>query len=399
MSIEAWGPVLRETRKRSKGLTWKPLLVLGVFVSVLLWSGWRAWDVRRYRKAMAEIDEAMDLGRNGIAARELQALLSWKPGSDEAWYLLGVCEASRQRQRQQAAEEAWSRISPGSKFAPQAIQGRMQIQIDLGRLAEAEQIVNNGLADPRIDGSGLPLLLAPVYCLEGRVEETLQLLETRWEDLNQAGEGASEPAINLVRAHIDLRLNPIPIEAVRTALDQPALLAPDDDRVWLGKANFFIRVGSYDEAEHWINSCLRRRPDDVPVWRARLNWAMATSRVAAVEESLEHLPGDGSSPAQLRSLGAWFAARRGDVKSERRALQRLITDDPAHVAALDRLSELASARASGRTSLSSLARRPRSVTFRRAIRSCIGGPNRRGTQRRWPTSLPSSVRGSKPRPS
>lgn len=83
---------------------------------------------------------------------------------------------------------------------------------------------------------------------------------------------------------------------------------------------------------------------------------MATSRVAAVEESLEHLPGDGSSPAQLRSLGAWFAARRGDVKSERRALQRLITDDPAHVAALDRLSELAT-REGKRTDIAELSRK------------------------------------------
>ena len=303
---------------------------------------------------MAGIEEAMKQGLNGIAAQELQALLSWKPGSDEAWYLLGVCEASRQRQ--QEAEDAWSRISPGSKFAPQAIQGRMQIQMDLGRLAEAEQIVRNGLADPRIDGSGLPLLLAPVYCLEGRVEETLQLLETRWEALNQAREGASEPAINLVRAHIDLRLNPIPIEAVRTALDHAALLAPDDDRVWLGKANLFIRIGSYDEAEHWIDSCLRRRPDDVPVWRARLDWAMATSRVAAVEESLEHLPGGWIESGPATELGGLVRRKGGDVKSERRALQRLITDDPRMSPPSTDWRNWRCTRASGRMTPSSLAR-------------------------------------------
>ncbi len=330
--------MLRETRKRSKGLTWKPLLVLGVFVSVLLWSGWRAWDVRRYRKAMAEIDEAMDLGRNGLAARDLVALLSWKPNSDEARYLLGVCEASRQRTRE--ADEAWSRIPPGSEFAPRAILGRMQLQMDRGRLAEAEQIIRDALDDPRIDGSSLPILLGPIYCQQGRVEETLGLIETRWEVLNQADAGATEPAIDLIRAHIDLCLNPIPLEAIRTAIDHAAQLAPDDDRVWLGKANLSLRLRSYDETEHWLDSCLRRRPDDVPVWSARLSWALATSRVDEVKKTLEHLPAEESTPAQVRSLVAWLAAKRGDAQTEARALQRLITVDPANVAALDRLAEL-----------------------------------------------------------
>ncbi len=315
------------------------MLTLSVFTAVLFWGGWRSWEVRRYRKAMAQIDEEMEKDRNGLAARDLVALLSWQPNSDEARYLLGVCEASRQRTRE--ADEAWSRIPPGSEFAPQAMQGRMQLEMELGRLAEAEQIVKNALADPRIDGSSLPILLGPVYCQQGRLEETLQLLQTRWEALNQAGGGASEAAINLLRAHIELRLNPVPIEVIRTALDHAARLAPDDDRVWLGKANFSIRVHSYDEAGHWLDSCLRRRPDDVPVWRARLSWAMATSRVAEVQEALAHLPAEESTPAKVRSLVAWFAASRGDVKSEARALQRLITNDPANVAALDRLAELA----------------------------------------------------------
>jgi len=314
------------------------VLALSIFTAALCWGGWRSWEVRRYRRAMAEIDEEMEKDRNGLAARDLIALLSWKPNSDEARYLLGVCEASRLRTRQ--ADEAWSRIPPGSEFAPQAIQGRMQLQMELGRLAEAEQIVKNALADPRIDGSSLPILLGPVYCQQGRLEETLRLLQTRWEALNQAGRGASEPAINLVRAHIELRLNPIPIEAIRTALDHATQLAPDDDRVWLGKANFSIRVRSYEEAGQWLDSCLRRRPEDVPVWRARLSWATATSRVAEVQEALDHLPAAESTPAQVLSLVAWFAACRGDVKSETRALQRLITEDPANVAALDRLAEL-----------------------------------------------------------
>jgi tetratricopeptide (TPR) repeat protein len=111
--------------------------------------------------------------------------------------------------------------------------------------------------------------------------------------------------------------------------------------MWLGRANLAIRAGSYDEAARWIDACLGQRPEDAPVWRARLNWAVATNRVAEAREALKHLPGEASTPAQIHKLAAWFAGQRGDVESQRRALERLIAADPADFAAFDRLAELA----------------------------------------------------------
>ena len=90
-----------------------------------------------------------------------------------------------------------------------------------------------------------------------------------------------------------------------------------------------------------IDACLRRHPEDVPAWRARLDWAMATGQVAEARAALDHLPAAESSPAELYRLAAWFAARRGDVASERRSLQQLVEADPADGAAFDRLAELA----------------------------------------------------------
>ena len=138
------------------------------------------------------------------------------------------------------------------------------------------------------------------------------------------GEGALEPAIKLVRQHIELTLKPTPVETIRAALDQAARLAPEDDRVWLGRANLAIRTGAYDEAERWLDACLRRRPEDVPVWRARLSWGIATNRIDVVEQALTHLPAAESTPAQLHRLNAWLAAKRGDVATERRELERLV---------------------------------------------------------------------------
>ena len=256
----------------------------------------------------------------GMAPRcaKLLALLDRRPDWDEALYLLGTCEVARGRT--QPADEAWSQVAPDSRFAPRAVFGRMQLQMERGRFWEAEVIIRDALDDPRVDAASLPILLGPIYCHQGRLAETLRMIETRWNALNRAGEGASELAINLVRADIDLQQRSVPLEVTRSVLDQAASSAPDDDRIWLGMANLAIRTRSYDEAREWLDRCLKRRPEDVPVWRCRLDWAMATNRVAEARETLRHLPVEESSPAEIPRLVAWFAAaargsRRGTAGS------------------------------------------------------------------------------------
>jgi len=318
---------------------WRLAPVLAIVAGGLLWGGWKWWEASRYRRAMAAIEEDLEAGRTALAARKLFAVLAWRPGSDEANYLLGMCE--RARGRSEAASAAWARVPPGSSFAPQAIDGRIELEIDRGQLARAEQLIKDAMLDPRGDPSGLGLLLGPVYLLQGRVEEEERFIETRWNHLAGTGQGASDAAINLVRLHIELWRTSTPIEGVRSFLDQAARSAPEDERIWLGKANLAIRTGSYDEAARWLDACLRHRPDDVPVWRARLNWAMATGRVAEAQSATEHLPAADWAPAQVQKLAAWFAAERGDAASERTLLQRLITADPTDFTALDRLVELA----------------------------------------------------------
>src|SRR5262249_45114145 len=154
----------------------------------------------------------------------------------------------------------------------------------------AEQIIREALNDPRIDGSSLTLALGPVYCLQGRLEETLRLIEARWDALNRTGQGDSEPALNLVRGYIEIRRSPIPLAMIRATLDQATGMNPQDDRVWLGKANLAIRAGTYAEASRWLELCQRQRPEDVPVWRAWLDWAVATNREAEAQAAMKHLP-------------------------------------------------------------------------------------------------------------
>jgi thioredoxin-like negative regulator of GroEL len=318
---------------------WGWVLVPAVVVGGLMYGGWRLLRAWRHRAALVGIREQVQGGLYGLAARDLAALLAREPGSDEALYLLGFCEKARGRT--EAAGASWARVAPASRFAPPALVGRATILIDRGRFADAERLLAAALDDPRIDGFELRRYLAPLYWQEGRVEEARRLIQANWELLNRSGRGGSEQAVELVRLHIALSVGTSSAETVRSFLERAAHLAPDDDRIWLGKANLAIRQGAFPEAARWLEACLQGRPEDVPIWRARLDWAVAAGRVAEARAALEHLPADESTPAQVHRLAAWLAARRGDVPSERQALQQLLAADPADGAASARLVELA----------------------------------------------------------
>ena len=318
---------------------WARMLALATVAGGSLYGCWWLSRVWRLRATLVEIREHVQAGRHGTAARDLAELLAWEPGSDEANYLLGICENARSRPA--AAEVAWARIQPGSEFAGRAIQARATFLVNQGRLADAERLVDCALRDPRVDGFDLRRFLAPLYRSEGRLEDALRLIEANWELLNRSGRGGSGHAVEVLGQHIDQNMGTASAESVRAFLERVERQAPDDDRIWLAKANLAIRQCLFDEAARWLDACLRRRPEDTPVWRARLDWAIATGRTAEAWKALEHLPATGATPAQVHRLAAWFAARRGDAESERQALERLNAADPGDTAALDRLAQLA----------------------------------------------------------
>src|SRR5262249_19603182 len=106
----------------------------------------------------------------------------------------------------------------------------------------------------------------------------------------------------------------------------------------------------------WLKQCLARRPEDSTVWRARLEWATATGRVAEAVDALRHLPAGRLEPAQLLTLRAWLAAHRGDDRAEHSALTRRLEREPGDTQAVARLAELV-ARAGQTAQVSELRRR------------------------------------------
>ena len=244
---------------------WRWFAALLVAAGLVL--GTRAWWLdRHYQSAMAEIESEIVARRYAIACRNLDRLLSWKSDPNGGIvYLLGSCELARGRN--QAAHEAWERVAPGTAFSERAIRGRIRLFHDSGQLSDAERLVHEAAADRRNDRTALLVLLVPIFTEQGRIDEAERLIETRWDQLNAWGEEALEPAIQLLRLHIEMTRNPTPVETIRAFLDRAARLVPDDDRVWLARANLAIRTGANHEVQRWLDACQRRRPDDVPGWR------------------------------------------------------------------------------------------------------------------------------------
>jgi tetratricopeptide (TPR) repeat protein len=216
----------------------------------------------------------------------------------------------------------------------------MRLSQESGRLAEAERLVRVAAEDPRNDRTSLLAGLVPIMIDLGRRDEAIELIEDRWEYLNAHGQGALDPAIKLLLRHVELTTGAVAIDAVRTSLDKAAKLAPDDDRVWLGRANMAIRTGEMKDAERWLDQCEKKRPDDRAVWRARLEWAMATNRTDAVERALTHMPDVAPRSADGHRINAWLAGHRGDLAKERLELELLIAADPGDLSAFDRLIDL-----------------------------------------------------------
>jgi tetratricopeptide (TPR) repeat protein len=343
--MEVVGTVMAATTAAEQsGITDKPprWRALGVRLLVgagLILSGWLWWSHRRYKNARLEIEDQVAEGRYSAACRNLEALLEWKADVNGGLrYLLGTCELERGHIG--ATEKAWASVVPGTEFSERAILGRMWLLHNEGRLAEAERLVSEAARDQRNNRTSLMVGLVPIMIDLGRQDEATELIENRWEDLNALGQGALDPAIKLLLQHVEVTTGEAAIDVVRTLLDEAAKLAPDDDRVWLGRANLAIRTGDMKDAERWLNECEKKRPDDRAGWRARLKWAMATERIDAVERAMTHLPDVASLSAEQHRINAWLAGRRGDFAKERSELELLLAADPGDLSAFDRLIDL-----------------------------------------------------------
>ncbi len=307
------------------------LIITGLLIAVAaIWGTLRAAENRRCLNLLEEAKREVAGEHFGSARVHLSELLARRPGWDEAWYNLGVCEQARQRP--QAAWDAFNRVSAKSDWAGWSDVRRSRIAMDGGRFSECEDLLIRAARTPGPHMAearwGLVLLLR----MQGRFDEATRCL--------RAGFDRMTSPVETLRRLFKLDTDSFPIEGVRRGLDRASRQAPEDDRVWLARAHLAIRSGNLEEADRWLARCLNRRPDDPAVWRMKLDWALAADRVNAARLASSHLPADEESPGRVLSIQAWLAAHRQDRDAERRFLKERIEADPADGPARERLAEL-----------------------------------------------------------
>ncbi len=315
--------------ERAMRRRWIVPVVLALGASA--WVASRAFEGWRYRAELRQAGEQVASGQYDRAAPTLRDLANRWPGQGEPDYLLGACEEAAGRVDEALA--AWGRVPWGSDPGPRAALRRAKLALDHGRLAVAEESLEPALLRPGGPTDEASGLMVSLLWLSGRSEDAARLLRER-------GRG-SPGRVELLRKLWLFDSEAFPIQGIREVLERAGREAPEDDRVWLGRADLATRSGRLDEADDWLKRCEAKRPTDPAVWRARLNWALAADRFDEVARAAARLPADSLSEPELLGLRARLAAHRGDAEAERKALSEIFERQPGDTRALERLAELA----------------------------------------------------------
>src|SRR5262249_22439138 len=155
-------------------------------------------------------------------------------------------------------------------------------------------------------------LLSHIYQIEVRFDDVRPLLHAHL--------AAADDPIGDLRQLSNYDLERLPYDGLKAALEQAGQLAPEDDRVWLGKARLALEDGRWDEAESWLSRC-RDAGADPAVWRTWLDWARGAGRPDEVLEAVRHLGPEHLDPGESLALRAWLHRQVGDTSGEARALE------------------------------------------------------------------------------
>jgi tetratricopeptide (TPR) repeat protein len=306
---------------------------LGIAVGLLAlaWLLYERLDAWRARGTLRLAQQEIALGQLEGARRRLSALAA-TPGvlGGAADYWLGICEALRGHP--EAALGAFGRLPEGYAFDPIGAYHEAKANLSHGRLHAAERRLEQAVAAGGPGQDRARDLLSHVYQLEVRFDDLRGLFQT---SLAAAGDPTRD-----LKELSNLDLERLPYQGLRAALELAGKNAPQDDRVWLGKARLAIEAGRWDEAEAWLRRC-RDAGADAPVWRSWIEWARGSVQPEEALEAVRHLdPAQLDAGARLELL-AWVYQTRGETEAEAAALERWLQLEPTARPALERLAELA----------------------------------------------------------
>jgi hypothetical protein len=339
--------------------------VIGLGLAAAAWIAVRAVEARQLRTELSQARRELDARRIGRAKARLGKLAERWPGRGDVEFWLGACE--RAAGHTEASLAAWGRVPESAPEARLAALERGRLALESDRYALAESCLERAIPGEGEIGEEARRLLGRLYFVTGRHEEYRRCLCREIER-------AADP-IETLRTLWRIDYVAYPVEGSRQALEKARRVAPDDDRVWLALADLATRTGRFQEAGDWLTRCERVRPNDLAVWRARLQWAQAADRPEQVEWAASHLPSSIFAEARVLELRAWMAARRGDHQAERAALEVLLTVEPGDPAALERLADL-TAQGDGEEGLAKVRRRKAAIDAARVrYEELINGPD------------------------
>ncbi len=224
---------------------------------VLLVAGGGALAYRELgrRAELEAARQAMNEGRFAVAQERLARLATTWTGGGEVDLLLGQCQLAR-GQREDALA-AWAKVPPSSPFFGSAALLRATHLINSGRYRPAEDVLVAALSRPdAATRYELERALCRVYRFEGRFDEVRRVIRGSWCR-------SPEPAVTLKELWL-LDHSPMPVESWNRSLESADA---DDERVWLGRASSAMLTGRFAVAADWLKRCMKRRPDDMAVWR------------------------------------------------------------------------------------------------------------------------------------
>ena len=306
-----------------------------ILVVLLGWAIYARLSERRLRVDLEQAASDRKAGNSRAARDRLARLVERWPGRAEVLFPLGESELACGRVEQ--AMIAWSQIPPKSPFAGQVALGRARLALEAGQFSNAEQILREALAESGSSSGELRHLLLVILMQRGALDEARQLIEARWRE-----PGLSyKEQIDLLRAHMAVDLDTIPLESNLELLGRSGAAQSDDAGLWMARANLAVRTGKPEEARPWLDAAILSRGADPQVWRAQLEWSRSAGRLDRAVEAMTHLGANDLQAPEVARLGAWIAERNGDRKSERRLLEEAVSLDPGDLISLERLAELA----------------------------------------------------------
>ena len=237
------------------GRRWPRRALAAVGLLALAWGSYRAAAGWWYRAELSRAKREVAAGRFGPARERLARLSASWPGEAEVHYQLGRLRAGRGASRpgagglgpdrarvalrREGGPRAATRCSGSSSTAASSRPWRSSSRwpdAATGRVPPRRGRPSSGSSASRGDST------RSKHC---------------------SGTNGTGPRTLLGRSATTWMLDaePVPIEMVRGVLDEAAGQAPDDDRVWLGRANLATWSGRFEEADRWLSACLGRRPE------------------------------------------------------------------------------------------------------------------------------------------